>query len=257
MKILTGETENEYLLEFANPQEFEDFFTQVDQEGSFLLPVSNISDVAQFRATTSGTNRSRRIRPLRILKETESTRVVLQKNLDVPSPSSPPPSPAPLPVETPSPVDSVLEEKRDPAKSVAEQIRELTVTEKAMLAMKANSAERRVLIQDMNPKIQEFLLRNPQLTEPEIAWLAKNPMSAIPTLLTIIQHKDWMSKDMVRQGILTNPKTPTHIVLDRIPTLSAGDLIKMHHARNLREDVRDAVQRQIKRRGIQIRKTSD
>ena len=253
MKILTGETENEYLLEFANPQEFEDFFTQVDQEGSFLLPVSNISDGAQFRATTNGTNRSRRIRPLRILKETESTRVVLQKNLDVPSPSSPPP----LPVETPSPVDSVLEEKRDPAKSVAEQIRELTVTEKAMLAMKANSAERRVLIQDMNPKIQEFLLRNPQLTEPEIAWLAKNPMSAIPTLLTIIQHKDWMSKDGVRQGILTNPKTPTHIVLDRIPTLSAGDLIKMHHARNLREDVRDAVQRQIKRRGIQIRKTSD
>ena len=239
MKILNGESENEYLLEFANPQEFEEFFTQVDQEGSFLLPVSDISAGALFRATTSGTNRSRRIKPLRILKETASTRIVLQEN----------------PVSS-SPTVSV-EEKREPAKSVAEQIRELTITEKAMLAMKANAAERRVLMQDLNPKIQEFLLRNPQLTEPEIAWLAKNPMSAIPTLLTIIQHKGWMSKDTVRQGILTNPKTPAHILLDKIPTLSAGDLIKMHHAKNLREDIRDAVQRQIKRRGIHIRASSD
>ena len=245
MKILNGERENEYLLEFTSPQEFEDFFIHAEQEGSFLLPVSNISDGAQFRATTSGSTRSRRIKPLKLLKESESTRVVFLENVD----PAPPPS-------SPSPTVSV-EEKREPAKSVAEQIRELTVTEKAMLAMKANSAERRVLIQDMNPKIQEFLLRNPQLTEPEIAWLAKNPTSAIPTLLTIIQHKGWMSKDPVRQGILTNPKTPAHIVLDRIPTLSAGDLIKMHHARNLREDVRDAVQRQIKRRGIHIRQTTD
>jgi hypothetical protein len=247
MKILNGERENEYLLEFANPQEFEDFFTQVDQEGSFLLPVSDISAGAQFRATTSGSTRSRRIKPLKLLKESESTRVVFQEKVD-PAPPAPPSSPPPT---------VSVEEKREPAKSVAEQVRELTVTEKAMLAMKANSAERRVLIQDMNPKIQEFLLRNPQLTEPEIAWLAKNPMSAIPTLLTIIQHKGWMSKDLVRQGILTNPKTPAHIILDRIPTLSAGDLIKMHHARNLREDIRDAVQRQIKRRGIHIRQTTD
>ncbi|MGH9856964.1 MAG: hypothetical protein ACRD4B_03870 [Acidobacteriota bacterium] len=245
MKILNGERENEYVLEFTTPEEFEDFFTQADLNGSFSIPVSNIADGSSFRATTSGAIRSRRIKPVQIQKESASTRIVLQESAN--APSAPPSEPEPDPVD----------EKREPAKTVAEQIRELTVTEKAMLAMKANLAERRVLMQDMNPKIQEFLLRNPQLTEPEIAWLAKNPMSAIPTLLTIIQHKGWMSTDAVRQGILTNPKTPSHIVLDKIPSLSAGDLIKMHHARNLREDVRDAVQRQIKRRGIRIPRISD
>jgi hypothetical protein len=246
MKILNGERENEYVLEFTTPEEFENFFNQAELSGSFSLPVSNIADGALFRATASGTTRSRRIKPVRIQKETASTRIVLKDMAHTPS-SEPPGEPAPVSVE----------EKREPAKTVVEQIRELTVTDKAMLAMRANLAERRVLMQDMNPKIQEFLLRNPQLTEPEIAWIAKNPMSSIPTLLTIIQHKGWMSGDAVRQGILTNPKTPSHIVLDKIPSLSAGDLIKMHHARNLREDVRDAVQRQIKRRGIRIPRISD
>jgi hypothetical protein len=245
MKILNGERENEYVLEFTTPEEFENFFHDADLSGFFSLPVSNIADGALFRATASGTTRSRRIKPVRIQKETASTRIVLQET-------------APISSQVPSePALASVEENRDPAKTVAEQIRELTVTDKAMLAMRANLAERRVLMQDMNPKIQEFLLRNPKLTEPEIAWIAKNPMSAIPTLLTIIQHKGWMSTEAVRQGILTNPKTPSHIVLDKIPTLSAGDLIKMHHARNLREDVRDAVQRQIKRRGIRIPRISD
>jgi hypothetical protein len=240
MKILRGEKENEFVLEFSSAQEFEQFFDQADQKGSFLLNHNHIPGDSLFRAIAVGSPRSRRIRPLKIQKENQSFRIILSE-----------------PAEAPEVAESTLpqqeEEIREPAKTVAEQIRGMGVTEKSMLAMRANLAERRVLMQDMNPKIQEFLLRNPRLTEPEIAWLAKNPMSAIPTLLTIIQHKSWMSTDAIRQGILTNPKTPAHIVLDKIPSLSAGDLIKMHHARNLREDVRDAVQRQIKRRGIRIR----
>jgi hypothetical protein len=238
MKIAKGERENEYVLEFSTPQEFEEFFNKTDQEGSFLLPATDITEGSLIRATAGGGPRSRRIKPLRVFKEGDATRVILFE---------------PTEAAREPDVPSVEEEKREPAKTVAEQIRELTITEKAVLAMRANLAERRVLMQDMNPKIQEFLLRNPRLTEAEVAWMAKNPMSAIPTLLTIIQHKAWMGTDSIRQGILTNPKTPSHIILDKIPTLSAGDLIKMNQARNLREDVRDAVKRQIKRRGIRVR----
>ncbi len=244
MKILSGEDEHEYVLEFSDAQEFENFFDRADQEGSFSIEHNGINNASSFRATAIGSLRSRRIKPVKIVKEATSFRIILTEK-----PGSA--LPEPTPVETPE------EEKREPAKTVAEQIRELGVSEKAMLAMRANLAERRVLMQDMNPKIQEFLLRNPRLTESEIAWLAKNPMSSIPTLLTIIQHKGWMSTDAVRQGILTNPKTPAHILLDKIPTLSAADLIKMHHARNLREDIRYAVDRQIKKRNIRIRPSSD
>ena len=243
MKIRQGGKDKEFILEFSDQQEFETFFEAVDREGAFVLEHPKISPDSEFRAIATGSPRSRKIRPQKIVSDQSSTRVVLFE---------PPPEAPAGSTEEPQ----VQEEPRARAKTLHEQLREMTVTEKAMLAMKANLAERRLLIQDQNPKIQEFLMRNPKLTESEIAWIAKNPMSAIPTLLNIIQHKDWMSKDAVRQSILTNPKTPAHIVMDRIPYLSAADLIKMHQAKNLREDVRDAVQRQMKKKGILIKKDS-
>ncbi len=246
MKVVPGETERDYILEFSTEREFEIFLDEIDQEGFFLIQNMSLPENAIFRATATGSLRSRRIKPLLIVKEADDSRVITSERKDSP--------PAPPPVESVAkeePAES-QEETRELAKTVAEQLRSLNVTEKSMLAMRANLAERRVLMQDTNPKIQEFLLRNPRLTEPELAWLAKNPMSAIPTLLTINRHKEWMSTDSIRQGILTNPKTPAHILMDKIPTLSAGDLIKMHHAKNLREDIRDAVDRQIKKRGIRI-----
>jgi len=237
MKVLPGDKDHEYVLEFSDQQEFESFFDNADREGSFSLERSGLPPASEFRAVAIGSPRSRKIRPLKVVPVGDFSLVVLTES----HPDSKSPE---------------VEEKREHLKPLQEQLRGMTVTEKAMLAMRANLAERRLLIQDPNPKIQEFLMRNPRLTEPEIAWIAKNPMSAIPTLLTIIQHKEWMSVDAIRQGILTNPKTPSHIILDRIPHLSAADLIKMRQAKNLREDIREAVQRQMKKKGIVVRKES-
>lgn len=243
MKIRPGGKDKEYILEFSDQNEFESFFESVDREGSFVVDHQNISPDSEFRAIASGSPRSRKIRPQKIVSDQTATRVVLFE--------PPPSNPAPAEEEP-----GLQEQHRPRAKTLHEQLREMTVTEKAMLAMRANLAERRLLIQDQNPKIQEFLMRNPKLTESEIAWIAKNPMTAIPILLNILQHKEWMSKDAIRQGILTNPKTPAHVILDRIPYLSGADLIKMHQAKNLREDVREAVQRQMKKKGIVVKKES-
>ncbi len=150
--------------------------------------------------------------------------------------------------------DGSLPPAEDKPRTLAEKLRAMPVTERAALAMKADLQERRILMQEANPKIHEFLLRNPRLTESEIAFMARNPGSPIQTILTILQHRDWMIKDPIRQGILTNPKTPPATVLDMIPGASAGDLIKMYHARMLREDVRVSVQREMKKRGIRVKK---
>ena len=241
MRVFRGEKDKEYVIEFPDLQEFENFFENAEREGSFVLKHPGIPSGSVFRAIALGSLRSRKIKPLKITSEYDSSRVTILEKI--------PESNVALSAE-------ISDEQRAPVKSLAEQLRALTVSERAMLAMKADLAERRVLIQENNPKVQEFLLRNPKLTEPEIAWLAKNPMTSIPTLLTINQHKQWMSADAVRQGILTNPKTPAHVILDKIPYLSAADLIKMHQAKNLREDIRDQVQRMMKKKGIVIRKDS-
>jgi|GEM_PF-2762399 len=235
MKVLPGEKDHEYVLEFSDQQEFENFFDNADREGAFSLEQPGLSARSEFRAVAIGSPRSRKIRPLKVVPDGNFARIVLTEVVSDSHPAQP-------------------EEKREPVKSIQEQLRGMTVSEKAMLAMKANLADRRLLMQDQNPKIQEFLMRNPRITEPEIAWIARNPMSAIPTLLTIIQHKEWMATDAIRQGILTNPKTPAHIIMDRLPYLSPADLLKMHHAKNLRDDIREAVQKQMKKKGIIARK---
>lgn len=202
-------------------------------------------------ARASGSLRSRKIKPLKITREDHGVRIqmFLKKAPRLPEhqPESSPDLPASLKSEESASVENT-------PRTLAEKLRAMPVTERAALAMKADLHERRIMMQESNPKIHEFLLRNPRLTEGEIAFMARNPASPIQTILTILQHRDWMNKDSIRQAILTNPKTPPATVLDMIPVAPAGDLIKMYHARMLREDVRASVQREMKKRGIRVKK---
>jgi len=205
-------------------------------------------------ARASGSLRSRRIKPLKIMREDRGFRVqMFSKKVQPPQPE--PVSSVDLLAGLKSDEPVAVAEPKE--RSLAEKLRAMPVTERAALAMKADLQERRILMQECNPKIHEFLLRNPRLSEGEIAWIARNPSSPIQTILTILQHRGWMTTDSIRQGILMNPKTPAAIALDMIPLLSSGDLIKMHHARMLREDVRASVQREMKKRGLRVKKDTE
>ena len=260
MKIIPGSSEHEFILHFEDLPEYESCFQRAEQTGYFDVPGSTLPSNCTLIARTEGNPRSRRIKPLQILAQNDVQRIYIPK----PAAPVPPVQPvkkeavqAPAAEEKPS-VAKTAPDQSQPEKweSVSERIHAMTVTEKTHLALKADFQERRALIQENNPKIQEFLLRNPRMTEPEIAWLAKNPLSSVHTVMTILQNKAWMSIDGVRTGILTNPKTPPAILADMIPRLSAGDLMRMFQSRVLREDLRATVQREAKKRGLRL-KTSD
>ena len=138
-------------------------------------------------------------------------------------------------------------------RSLFDQIRALSVTERVALALKADLMERRVLMQENNSKINEFLLRNVRITEQEVAFMARNAGIPMQNLLAIAGNRPWMSHEAIRGAILTNPRTPAAMVMDMIPTLSPPDLLKMHHAPYLREDIKATVRRELKKRGIKIR----
>lgn len=110
--------------------------------------------------------------------------------------------------------------------------------------------ERRALMQENNLKINEFLLRNPRISEQEIAWMARNPAIPMQTLLAIIGHNSWMRQNAIRTAVLLNPRTPAPTALELIPAASSGDLLKLHHSSDLREDVRAVVAREMKKRKI-------
>lgn len=243
MKLSIGSSKD-CILEFESLEEFETFFDSADTNGYFDLPAENLPAEAIFRASVPGSPRSRKIRPFKISREQGKYRIWLSE--------------PPRPVEQPSPLQKQEPEEKEAApRNLHEKIRNLPTSERVALAMKADFHERRILIQENNPKIHEFLLRNVRITEQEIATLARNPAAPMQTILAIANNSTWMGADVVRSAIITNPRTPAAMVLQMMPTMSAGDLIRMHHSHHLREDVKQAVGREIKKRGIKIPRSSD
>jgi hypothetical protein len=254
MKMFPGETSGELILEFETPEEFEKFFDQADSNGYFELPPYGIPDKVVFRARAIGSPRSRKIKPIKILHSDEAAIVYLvdpapsqsknTKAVELPSE----PAKADLPEG-----DAIASATAEVGKSLFDQIRSLTVTERVALALKADLMERRILMQENNSKINEFLLRNVRITEQEVAFMARNASLPMQNLLAIAGNRPWMNHESIRAAILTNPRTPAAMVMDMIPTLSAQDLLKMHHAPYLREDIKGNVRRELKKRKIKIK----
>ena len=251
MRVFPGESGKEIILEFDHLEEFESFFDEADRAGCFEIPEPSLPQNAIFRARVSGSPRTRKIKPVKIESSGKTSTIFLslkppveadQKAVEV-QPLEPQPEP-----ENPD-VDS----QPEVAKSQFEKIRALTVTERVALALKGDLMERRILMQENNSKVNEFLLRNVRITEQEIAFMARNASVPMQNLLMIAGNRKWMGHEPIRAAILSNPRTPAAMVMDMIPTLSPPDLLKMHHAPYLREDVKATVRRELKKRGIKIR----
>jgi len=252
VRIIPGDPGQEFVLEFSSESEYEHFFEVADRQGFFTICADAISIPcdALFRARAYGSTRSRRIRPLKILQQGNEFLITIHSGEPL----------APVAAES-AEANYSQEIEEEPEnktpeflKSLRDTIRGMPITEKLLLAVKADFLERRVLMQENNPKVHEFLLRNVRITEREIAWMARNPSSPMQTILTIANHREWMSSDAIRAAILTNPKTPAVFVIERIPHLSEADLVKLYHSRFLREDVLKRIKSEIGKRHIRIKK---
>jgi hypothetical protein len=257
MKIFPGESSGELILEFETPEEFEEFFDEADRNGYFELPPYGIPNKVVFRARAIGSPRSRKIKPIKILHSGEATIIHIvdppptqaktTRAVELPS------EPTGVEVRQQEESEAISSATAEVGKSLFDQIRALTVTERVALALKADLMERRILMQENNSKINEFLLRNVRITEQEVAFMARNASIPMQNLLAIAGNRPWMNHESIRSAILTNPRTPAAMVMDMIPTLGPQDLLKMHHAPYVREDIKANVRRELKKRGIKIR----
>jgi hypothetical protein len=256
MRVIAPEVGREYILEFESSEEMENFFADSEANGSFLLPVTGLPADSAFRARCATSTRTRKIKPLKITQQESGALVRIS--------DSRPPSqnqhaePAPR-AETPSQEESgrASADRGPVGQSLHDKIHAMTVNDRVMLAMKADQNERRILMQENNLKINEFLLRNPRITEPEIAWLARNPCVPMQTLLAIINHENWITLSSIKTSVLINPRTPAHLAQGMIPSASNADLIKMSQTMGLRQDIRAAVLREMKQRGIHAKTSQD
>lgn len=94
----------------------------------------------------------------------------------------------------------------DAPKNVHERLRGLTLAQQIKLAHNGEVSERIVLERMYGKNVWEALLRNPRLTGPEVARIAR--MGALPRPLVeiIVGNGGWLQIPEVRRALLSNPR---------------------------------------------------
>ena len=113
------------------------------------------------------------------------------------------------------------------------QIQNMTIPQKIKLAMMGNSVARSLLIFNPNKMIQEFVLKNPRLSEPEVQAFLKSPNISDHALRFIASDKNLMKSYTNRVRLVSNPKTPGDVSMKWIRYLTQTDLKKLSKSRNV------------------------
>ena len=77
---------------------------------------------------------------------------------------------------------------------------------------------------DPDPRVVQTILGNPRLTEGDVVKLAASRRASPEILKTVAQDTRWVARYQVKLALVSNPTTPTRIVLGLIPYLMKQDL---------------------------------
>jgi len=97
-------------------------------------------------------------------------------------------------------------ETQPPASDVNARVRNLSISEQVQLARRGDQMERAALERAYGKTVWEALLRNPKITQPEVARIARK--GALPRILIelILDTPGWLTSAQVRRALLGNRK---------------------------------------------------
>ena len=108
--------------------------------------------------------------------------------------------------------------------SVWDRVRALSYAEKIILATKTDRSERAVLIQENDPQILYYLLKNPRITTEEVLRIAR--MTSISAMVAdqIAKTSQWSTNQEIRSALVNNPRTAPSLALKLLPTLPESEI---------------------------------
>lgn len=116
------------------------------------------------------------------------------------------------------------EEEEEKEGGLYKQILSMKVSHKIKLALKGNKEARGILIKDSNKMVCTSVLKNPRISEGEVATIAGSK-SAIEDLLRLIgANNQWMRNYQIKLALINNPKCPAGISAKILPQLFDKDL---------------------------------
>jgi len=137
-------------------------------------------------------------------------------------------------------------ERKKLALTMHERLRGLTIVEQLKKANSPDPSERMTLERIYGKTVWEALLRNPRLTAPEVARLAR--LGTLPRTLIelIVNNGSWLQVAEVRRALLTNPRLGVDQILRVLRLLPKHELKVAASLMTYPHAVRDAAKRLLK-----------
>jgi hypothetical protein len=136
--------------------------------------------------------------------------------------------------------------KTRPARNVQERVRALTAAEQQKLARKGEQQERVVLERMYGKNVWESLLRNPKLTPPEAARIARMGALPLPLLEIIVNNRAWVRSPQVRRALLSNPRLKKDMLMTVLRATPKNELKLMPKQMGYPVAVRQAAEKLLK-----------
>ena len=138
------------------------------------------------------------------------------------------------------------EPKRKVALNVQQRLRGLTLAQQVKLAHSGEMTVRIALERMYHKDVWEPLLRNPRITAPEVARIAR--MGSLPRVLieVIVGNGTWLQVPEVRRALLSNPKLGVDQILRVLRLLPKHELKLAALQTAYPHAVRDAARKMIK-----------
>lgn len=133
--------------------------------------------------------------------------------------------------------------------SVWDRIRAMTYAEKIILAAKADRSERAVLIQDNDPQLLYYLLKNPRITTEEVLRIARMTSISAAVADQIAKTTQWSANQEIRSALVNNPRTPTALALKLLPTLPEPEIRHIAKSAGVSQALKQAALRIVINRG--------
>jgi hypothetical protein len=127
--------------------------------------------------------------------------------------------------------------------SLTRRVMRLRTNQKIMLAIKGGKEERTLLIREANRLVQVNVIRNPRITEGEVAFIAQMRTINEEVIRVIAANRDWLKKYAIVKALVLNPKTPLAIALNLFKRLVILDLKLLMRDKGVPEILRREVKR--------------
>ena len=137
-------------------------------------------------------------------------------------------------------------ESRKIPTSVHERLRGLTLVQQVKLAQHGEAHERIVLERLYGKTVWEALLRNPRVTGPEVARIARMGSLPRPLVELIVGNGAWLQVPEVRRALLSNPRLGVDQVLRVLRLLPKHELKLAAIQTAYPHAVRDAARRMLR-----------